>query len=76
MLQPLEGVEATRIGECEVCKRIFWIGRAGMVCCSHACGNVLNNRRRRLKYAKNLTEYKMKKIDQEERRELKKKRQR
>jgi hypothetical protein len=46
-----------------------------MVCFSHVCGNVVNNRRLRQKYAKNLTEYKMKKIEQEERRERKKKRQ-
>jgi hypothetical protein len=54
----------------------FIYRRAGMLCCSHACGNVLNNRGPRQRYAKNPTEYKMKKIKQEERRVRGKKRQR
>ena len=46
----LEGVDATRIRECEVCRRIFWAGRIDMVCCSHRCGNVRTNRLHRAKH--------------------------
>lgn len=69
LLDALDGVEIDRLSQCRICKRIFWIGRKGMICCSHKCGNVLNNRRARENYKADPTGYKSRKIKEEKRRE-------
>jgi hypothetical protein len=71
-LQPFDGVELDRVGICEVCGRAFWVGRRGMVCCSHACTNIKNNRILQNKYKANPTEYKLKKIAAADNREKRK----
>lgn len=37
----LDGVDATRIRECQACKHIFWAGRRDMQGCSAKCSHVL-----------------------------------
>ncbi|PYS46748.1 MAG: hypothetical protein DMF68_18140 [Acidobacteria bacterium] len=44
----------------------FGLGK-GIVCCSHRCGNVRNNRIARVKYQGNPTEYKLQKFTTEKR---------
>lgn len=41
----VEGVDVTRIRECEVCTKIFWAGRKDSYCCSSSCADI---RRKRL----------------------------
>lgn len=48
----LDGVEAARIRECEVCWRIFWAGRITQGACSAKCAKTLNVRRWRAKQGK------------------------
>ncbi len=72
-LHALEGVEFDRIGVCDVCERIFWVGRKGVVCCSHACTNVRNNRILRGKYHADSVKYKFRKMDEERKRKKRKK---
>lgn len=48
--EAVEGVEARRIRECEVCNRIFWAGRLDQWCCSPRCARVLRTRRWRANY--------------------------
>lgn len=48
--QAVEGVEASRIRECAICKRIYWAGRITQQCCSTACAHALRNRRYRARY--------------------------
>lgn len=57
LTEAVEGVEAARIRECEVCNRIFWAGRLDQLCCSKPCARVLRTRRWRAKYQDN---YKLK----------------
>ncbi len=40
----LDGVEATRLRECQRCQRIFWAQNIGSRGCSKACANVLRQR--------------------------------
>jgi hypothetical protein len=46
----IDGVEAKRIRECEICRRIFWAGRIDQPSCSTACAHALRNRRYRARY--------------------------
>jgi hypothetical protein len=46
----VDEVEATRIRECEICKRTFWAGRITQHACSTACAHALRNRRYRARY--------------------------
>ena len=46
----VEDVEASRIRECAICRRIFWAGRTTQQGCSTACSHALRNRRYRAKY--------------------------
>jgi hypothetical protein len=48
--EAIDGVEASRIRECAICRRIFWAGRKTQQCCSTACAHALRNRRYRAKY--------------------------
>ena len=50
LLEALNGVEAGRIRECQICRKIFWAGRIDKLCCSKGCGKALRNRRWRNKY--------------------------
>ncbi|MDQ3816447.1 MAG: MICOS complex subunit MIC60, partial [Acidobacteriota bacterium] len=72
LLDALNGIEFDRLGECEICERLFWIGRKGIVCCSHRCGNVRNNRLARIVYQGKSTEYKLRKYKEEENRKKRK----
>lgn len=49
-INAIDGVEAARIRECEICKRIFWAGRKTQQACSPACAHALRNRRYRARY--------------------------
>lgn len=49
-LDAIDGVEITRIRECEICNRIFWAGRINQSACSTACAHALRNRRYRARY--------------------------
>jgi hypothetical protein len=46
----LEGVEARRIRECQVCYQFFWAGRLDMKCCSAKCSHTLRSRKYRQAY--------------------------
>jgi hypothetical protein len=50
LLQALEGVEVSRIRECEVCHQIFWAQRTDQHCCGRRCAHVLRTRRWREEY--------------------------
>lgn len=58
----LDGVEADRIRECEVCQKFFWAGRIDQKACTTKCAKVLRSRRWREKY---LTNYKLRRIEKE-----------
>jgi hypothetical protein len=45
--EALDGIEAKRVGECEVCRLVFWAGRSDQICCSPKCANVYRVRRSR-----------------------------
>ncbi len=61
-----DDVEAARIRECKVCKRIFWAGRITKQCCSPACSNTFRVRRHRYKTAAEKAEHKHKRYTREE----------
>jgi hypothetical protein len=46
----LEGVEATRIRECAICRHVFWAGRLDQKCCTTRCAKMLRTRRWRERY--------------------------
>jgi hypothetical protein len=46
----LEGVEASRVRECAVCRHIFWAGRLDQKCCTTQCAKTLRTRRWRERY--------------------------
>jgi len=50
LIEILKDVEATRIRECEGCKRIFWAGRITQKGCSARCGDIIRKRRHRERY--------------------------
>ena len=54
LAEAVEGVEAARIRECEVCKRIFWAGRIDQRGCSLRCNDILRKRRYRARYKQKL----------------------
>lgn len=56
----VEDVEANRIKECAICRRIFWAGRITQQACSVACAHALRNRRYRAKYKEYLISRHMK----------------
>lgn len=51
--EAINGVDATRIRECQVCNRIFWAGRKDQKCCSKKCANVRRVQLWRKNYAEN-----------------------
>lgn len=58
----VNGVDATRIRECEVCKCIFWAGRKTQKGCSARCGDVIRKRR----YRARQSEYEYRRYKKEE----------
>lgn len=68
LLEALNGIEFSRLSKCEICKRIFWLQRKDVVCCSLRCGNVFNNRKARETYNHNPVKYKIRKIKEESKR--------
>jgi hypothetical protein len=62
-IKAIEGVEAARIRECEVCDQLFWAGRLDQKTCTTKCAKVLRTRRWRQNYQ---TKYKLTRIAKEE----------
>ncbi len=52
--EAVEGIDATLVRECEICKRIFWAGRRDKSACSTSCAHALRNRRYRERYRQGL----------------------
>jgi hypothetical protein len=50
LLRAIEGVEASRIRECAICRAIFWAGRVDQRCCKTQCAHVLRTRKWRERY--------------------------
>lgn len=46
----VEDVDARRIKECPICRKLFWAGRITQQGCSTACSHALRNRRYRARY--------------------------
>jgi hypothetical protein len=46
----LDGIEARRVRECQICYQFFWAGRLDMKCCSAKCSHALRSRKYRLAY--------------------------
>jgi hypothetical protein len=64
-----EQVEAARIRECQICKRIFWAGRHTIKCCSPHCANTFRVHRHRYKTDEEKAAFKARKIAREKRSE-------
>jgi len=62
-------VEARRIRECPICKRIFWAGRITMKCCSTRCSNTFRVHNYRYKTEEEKAEYKLRRMKLEEKRQ-------
>ncbi len=43
--EAIDGVDLSRLRECEICGKLFWAGRIDKVFCSPSCGNKLRKRR-------------------------------
>lgn len=65
-----EDIEARRIRECPICKRIFWAGRLTMKCCSTRCANTFRVHRHRYRTAEEKAEYELRRARREERKHL------
>lgn len=63
--EAIEGVDATRIRECNDCRRIFWATRKDQSCCSKDCANRYHVRRHREKYASDPIGHKLRRLDRE-----------
>ena len=50
LLQAIEGVEVSRIRECDVCHQIFWAKRTDQHCCKQRCAKILRTRKWRQGY--------------------------
>jgi hypothetical protein len=50
LLLAIEGVEVSRIRECDVCRQIFWAKRTDQLCCKRRCAKTLRTRRWRQGY--------------------------
>lgn len=66
-----EDVEARRIGECPICKRIFWAGRLTMKCCSTRCANTFRVHRHRYRTAEEKVDYELRRVKREKKRQKK-----
>jgi len=62
-------IEAKRIRECPVCKRIFWAGRITIQCCSPSCANTFRVHRHRYKTEEEKAEYELRRARREEKRQ-------
>jgi hypothetical protein len=50
LLQAIEGIEASRVRQCPICRNIFWAGRIDQPCCSTPCAKICRTRRWREGY--------------------------
>ncbi len=66
LLEALNGIEAARIRECPICRKIFWAGRIDRPCCSSKCAGTLRGRRWRERYGER---YKQQRIQKENEKE-------
>lgn len=68
------GAELERIRLCanRNCRRVFYVGRTNMVCCSRSCDHALRNQRYRARYRDPKDSYKMRKLDSKEKSSKKK----
>lgn len=64
-----EDIEARRIRECPICKRIFWAGRLTMNCCSPRCANTFRVHRHRYRTEEQKADYKFRRKRREEKRQ-------
>ena len=69
-----EDIEARRIRECPICKRIFWAGRLTMKCCSPRCANTFRVHRHRYRTKEEKADYELRRARREEKKHLAKKR--
>lgn len=59
----LTGVDAHRIGQCPICKKIFWRGRTDQKACTPACSHALRNRNYRAQYPDGIKQRRIKRDD-------------
>jgi hypothetical protein len=52
LLQAIEGIEASRVCQCPICREIFWAGRIDQSCCTIRCARICRTRRWREGYIK------------------------